>query len=525
MPTYDEETAQYLNSEFERRLSEVDNSVANVLIEIKPQNFENAVVTFQGMDNVEINARQAVLGKYIPATVPVGAVGQVARLDVVTKVHQDQAVGTLNVNSALNTVRDISLQSDPIRANISESLADFFSPLDDVQSGAPIIDPDGFRFNFFQGPLGDPLRVGLSAVDRLTGANASGVNHVPTSDSVTWVRNSGALSADGDGDTKAAIVDTGYTPVTPADFSRLDESSSSVPGEPVIDGNSHGTWCTNAMTGNQRNSIWGAVDGVATGVETAHFKALNSFPGVGKTSWILSAMEEAVQWGADVVNMSLGGPLQGSVEEDPFCDAVSLLSKENAGDDDGAIFVVAAGNSGPDGYTIGSPGAAPKALTVGSWSITDDEPAVFSSRGPQGKWYGDNPNTFSNDREEYGDDEFIKPDVAVPGGGRANSDLAATEDEMLHQICAGWMEGMNDGYKDGRGSMKGTSMASPQAAGLVTLLYDAGIIETAAEVKQVVAEQDAPPALELVPDGSADTVGGKNTAYGFGRLRESLFDV
>jgi hypothetical protein len=56
---------------------------------------------------------------------------------------------------------------------------------------------------------------------------------------------------------------------------------------------------------------------------------------------------------------------------------VNELSEET-----GALFVVAAGNAGPTPYTIGSPGAADAALTVGAVDSTDAV-ADFSSHGPR----------------------------------------------------------------------------------------------------------------------------------------------
>ena len=102
--------------------------------------------------------------------------------------------------------------------------------------------------------------------------------------------------------------------------------------------------------------------GVAPNSIYGHFKALNTFPGFGKTSWILKAMNAALEWGADVISMSLGGQQQGRVGEDPYTRFIEANCKENAGDEDGAIFVVAAGNAGADGYTIGSPGVSFRAV-------------------------------------------------------------------------------------------------------------------------------------------------------------------
>ena len=79
--------------------------------------------------------------------------------------------------------------------------------------------------------------------------------------------------------------------------------------------------------------------------------------------------------------------------------ALNELSKSS-----GALFVVAAGNNGEAGTgTVGSPGAADEALTVGAVD-RDDSLASFSSRGPR-----------------LGDDA-VKPDVTAPGDTLDNTD-------------------------------------------------------------------------------------------------------
>jgi hypothetical protein len=181
-------------------------------------------------------------------------------------------------------------------------------------------------------------------------------------------------------------------------------------------------------------------------------------------------------------------------------------------------------NSGPDKYRVGSPGVAEKALTVGAWSLTDDAPSSFSSRGPQGDWYKNNQGVFEDHRSKYGDAEFLTPDVAVPGGGRATVEKANARSELLYQSSTGWYDGLKTGLRDTRSAMKGTSMSTPAAAGLVKRLYDAGIIKTAAEVKQVAREQSGMPAMSDADATAREQVGNKNIAAGWGPLRESMFE-
>jgi hypothetical protein len=151
--------------------------------------------------------------------------------------------------------------------------------------------------------------------------------------------------------------------------------------------------------------------------------------GFGQDSWIIAGMEWAAQQGADVANMSLGGGDTPGI--DPMEAAVNSLSEEY-----GTLFVIAAGNSGSDA-SIGSPGSADAALTVGAVD-RDDTLAGFSSRGPR---IGDGA---------------VKPDVTAPG-----VDIVAA----LHSDAT-----IGDPVEPGYTALSGTSMATPHVAGAAALL-------------------------------------------------------
>ncbi|MFJ3024799.1 S8 family serine peptidase [Streptomyces tendae] len=224
-----------------------------------------------------------------------------------------------------------------------------------------------------------------------------------------------------------AVLDSGVDAGHPDLAGRIARSKSFIPGEEVADRHGHGTHVTSTVGGSGAASD-GKEKGVAPGATLAVGKVLDD-EGFGSESEIIAGMEWAARdVDADIVSMSLGStePSDGT---DPMAEAVNTLSRET-----GALFVIAAGNTGAPS-SIGSPGAADAALTVGAVDSAD-QAAWFTSAGPR---YRDNA---------------LKPDLSAPGVGilAARSRLA---------------EGSGD-YT----SMDGTSMATPHIAGVAALLAE-----------------------------------------------------
>ncbi|GHA73361.1 peptidase [Streptomyces canarius] len=223
-----------------------------------------------------------------------------------------------------------------------------------------------------------------------------------------------------------AVLDTGVDAGHPDLAGRIAATAGFVPGESVTDGNGHGTHVASTIAGTGAASD-GREKGVAPGARL-HIGKVLSDDGTGQDSWVLAGMEWAARdQHAKVISMSLGGPsTDGS---DPLSMAVDRLSEET-----GALFTVAAGNSGPDGYTVGAPGVADAALTVGAVDGSDTL-ADFSSRGPR-------PG-----------DRGVKPDLTAPG-----VNILAARSQYAPEGSGPYQ------------TLSGTSMATPHVAGAAALL-------------------------------------------------------
>jgi minor extracellular serine protease Vpr len=102
-------------------------------------------------------------------------------------------------------------------------------------------------------------------------------------------------------------------------------------------------------------------------------------------------MEDAVNDGMDVIDVSLCSIPAPPVANDPEVEVMeSAISM-------GAIVVIAAANGGPDRNTIGSPGTAPDAITMGAINNGRYFAATFTvgGDGPYAAVPGDGPRPSS----------------------------------------------------------------------------------------------------------------------------------
>lgn len=249
---------------------------------------------------------------------------------------------------------------------------------------------------------------------------------------------------------RVAVLDTGVDTAHPDLAGRVAESrnfsADPQPGDTV----GHGTHVASIIAGGG-TAPGGRFQGVAPDATLLSGKVCESY-GCTESAILAGMRWAAVEARADVINMSLGGI--DTPELDPLEQAVNRLTEQT-----GALFVIAAGNAGEDA-SIGSPGSAAAALTVGAVE-RDDELAFFSSRGPR-----------------VGDDA-VKPEVTAPGVG-------------IVAARAGGTRPPGDLVGEHHVALSGTSMAAPHVAGAAALLRQQQPGWRAAQLKSALTNSARP---------------------------------
>lgn len=218
-----------------------------------------------------------------------------------------------------------------------------------------------------------------------------------------------------------AVLDTGVAPLTEIAGSRLLPGVSFIAGEPTaVDGNGHGTHVAGTIAQNTDNGVGTA--GVAPEALILPVKVLSA-QGFGSSEGIAAGIDWAVDHGAQVINLSLGGG---------YSEVVEIAARKARAQ--GVLVIAAAGNSGSEG--VSWPGALPSVIGVGAVG-PDGAPAPYSSWG------------------EGVDLAAPGGDKRRPGGGvlQATIDGAGTQQFLEFQ---------------------GTSMATPHVSGAAAALLSAG---------------------------------------------------
>jgi subtilisin family serine protease len=269
-----------------------------------------------------------------------------------------------------------------------------------------------------------------------------------------------------------AIIDTGV------DYTHLDLGGCFGDGCKVVDGydfvnydsdpmddHGHGTHC--AGIASSIDHYQEGLIGVAPDATIYAYKVLDS-EGGGYSSQVMAGIEAAMDPNGDddfsdhvdIISMSLGAYCGVYSEDCGPNDPQSLLI--DAATTVGVTSVIAAGNDYDYG-SIGSPGTARSAITVGATckeygdggACEEEAPiAEFSSKGPV----------------QFGKDSLPKPDVVAPGV----------------RICASQWEDAwhtSECKDEEHTAISGTSMATPHVAGAAALLKQSHPEWTPQEIK------------------------------------------
>jgi subtilisin family serine protease len=275
-----------------------------------------------------------------------------------------------------------------------------------------------------------------------------------------------------------AVIDTGVDPSHPDLAGRIMDGKDYVShSELPLDQNGHGTHVAGIIAARTDNGI--GIAGLAgkTDVMILPLKVLDK-DGVGSVANEIQAIYDAVEMGADVINLSLGDDEPSRAEREAI---------RYAKDHD-VIVVAAAGNQAA---AVEYPAAYPEAIAVGA-SDANDQPASFSN---------------------YGD----KLDVLAPGVRILST--------VPDQVTPGGYETLN-----------GTSMATPAVSALAALLKSQAPERSSGEIEEIIKQSTVdigPPgwdiysgygridfalALQNLQDGQTPTP--KPTAYTITRLKD-----
>jgi subtilisin family serine protease len=288
----------------------------------------------------------------------------------------------------------------------------------------------------------------------------------------------GAFGAKGQG-VKVAVLDTGVDASHSSlsgrvtRFAEFDNSGKMIQdGDASIayDSGEHGTHCCGTVVGGKAKRIR---IGMAPEAEILAGLVLKS--GSGTDAQILAGMQWAIQRGADVISMSLGGLRMTPDVMDTYSRTIITANRL------GIPVVVAMGNDGHQ--TSGAPGNDIFAFGVGATDVQDRTAGFSGGR------------TQIIDRSRFIDDRFLplvyrKPDVSAPG--------VAIYSCIPGEKFASW---------------NGTSMATPHVAGAIALLLSATTIQNVERSRRAFLIQD-------VLTSTVDELGesGQDQRFGYGRI-------
>jgi len=215
-----------------------------------------------------------------------------------------------------------------------------------------------------------------------------------------------------------------------------------------IDDHGHGTHVAGLAAGTYA--------GIAPKAKILPVKVLSS-GGRGGLATIAAGILYAIDMGADIVNLSLGGSASGQVSSD----VRKLLNSVSVAEDRGSLLIAAAGNGGPDG--------------VGDCNDANPVyPASFDNENVLSVASVDHNNKITS----YSNFGGATVDVAAPGGDQTYGGLLS----LGLPSCMGPCSSSDQPYAQ----MMGTSMAAPVVAGVAALVKSARSSLTHLQIKAII---------------------------------------
>jgi subtilisin family serine protease len=265
-----------------------------------------------------------------------------------------------------------------------------------------------------------------------------------------------------------AVVDSGVDGTHPDLVNRLvgfrdlingRDDMTPADGIDAYDDNGHGTACAWNVAGDGTAS-GGNLTGMAPGAGILAIKVLDK-DGTGDDSVIAQGIEFAIDHHVNVISLSMGGEWQ-----DTGSSAEPSVAACEAAVADRISVVIAAGNSGPQAFSINSPGITEEAITVGASSGSEGVVA-FSSVGPVLRTIS-TPKGYS-----------AKPDVVAPGYYVVSG--KSKDANVLDYISYNSTQ-----FGNKYTSWSGTSASAPIVAGAVALLAQKYLALTPEEAKAAI---------------------------------------
>ena len=256
-----------------------------------------------------------------------------------------------------------------------------------------------------------------------------------------------------------AVIDTGVSRVPDlAEATFVPGYNFVADNDDARDDHGHGTHVAGTIAQSTNNKL--GVGGVAFKASIMPLKVLSA-RGSGSMAAIAQAIRFAADNGAQVINMSLGGPF-------PVGAIASAVKYAHA---KGVTVVAAAGNDGRG--KVGYPARYPGVIAVAATQF-DGSTTFYSNWGPE-------------------------VDIAAPGGNtRVDQNGDGKPDGVLQNTVVPGNTSKTDYLW-----FMGTSMASPHAAGVAALVVGAGVTKPDAVEAILLETARRPPPRTSAQDGTA----------------------